>query len=388
MWFFDQVTLLLNIVGVSCKRHGMLRDARLENLMKSLECGELETGRGLNQEMGLPRPGETRWGSYYKTICNIITMYPVIRDVLMILGEDTTVRSDWTRIHSMLGAFESFDFVFDAHLMFIILGYTNDLSVCLQRREQDIINAISLVNVAKRRMQQLRLDGWDQFLQRITSFCNKHDIEVPAMDGNYKPYGRSSRFVHNQTNDDHFRREVYIGVIDQISLELDSRFSEANMELLSCMSALDPSNSFASFDAHKVRKLADFYPNDMSNTDLLKLDLQLDNYIDGIREDDRFKDITNLVDLSVKLVETKRHKVFDMVYLLLKLVLLLPVATASVERAFSAMSLVKTKLRNKMRDSLLDDYLVTYIERDIFFEVNEEDIIETFMALRKRRPDK
>jgi hypothetical protein len=126
----------------------------------------------------------------------------------------------------------------------------------------------------------------------------------------------------------------------------------------------------------------------MSSTNLLKLDLHLDNYIDGIREDDRFKDITNRVDLSVKLVETKRHKVFDMVYFLLKLVLLLPVATASVERAFSAMSLVKTKLRNKMCDSLLDDCLVTYIERDIFFEVNEEDIIETFMALRKRRPDK
>jgi hypothetical protein len=64
------------------------------------------------------------------------------------------------------------------------------------------------------------------------------------------------------------------------------------------------------------------------------------------------------------------------------------VATASVERAFSAMSLVKTKLRNKICDSLLDDCLVTYIVRDIFFEVNEEDIIETFMALRKRRPDK
>jgi hypothetical protein len=41
-----------------------------------------------------------------------------------------------------------------------------------------------------------------------------------------------------------------------------------------------------------------------------------------------------------------------------------------------------------MHHSLLDDCLVTYIERDIFFKVNEEDIIETFMALRKRRPDK
>jgi hypothetical protein len=80
--------------------------------------------------------------------------------------------------------------------------------------------------------------------------------------------------------------------------------------------------------------------------------------------------------------------VFDMVFLLLKLILLLPVATTSVERAFSAMSLVKTKLRNKMGDSLLDDCLVTFIERDLFFKVDEDDIIETFMAFRKHRPNK
>ncbi len=96
----------------------------------------------------------------------------------------------------------------------------------------------------------------------------------------------------------------------------------------------------------------------------------------------------NLVDLSVKLVETKRHIVYDLVYLLLKSVLLLPVATSSVERVFSAMSLVKSKLRNKIGDSLLDDCLVTYIERDIFFEIDEDDIIKNFMAIRRRRPDK
>ena len=53
----------------------------------------------------------------------------------------------------MVGAFESFEFVFVAHLMYVILGYTNELSECLQRREQDILNAISLVNVAKRRLK-------------------------------------------------------------------------------------------------------------------------------------------------------------------------------------------------------------------------------------------
>ena len=70
-----------------------------------------------------------------------------------------------------------------------------------------------------------------------------------------------------------------------------------------------------------------------------------------------------------------------MVYELLKLVLPLHVASTNVERVFSEMVFVKTKLGNKMGDSLLDDCLVTFIERDIFFKVDEDDIIKTFMSL-------
>ena len=50
------------------------------------------------------------------------------------------------------------------------------------------------------------------------------------------------------------------------------------------------------------------------------------------------------------IVKTKMHNRHDVVYKLLKLVLVLPVATASVERIFSAMNYVKNKLRNKMGD--------------------------------------
>ena len=73
---------------------------------------------------------------------------------------------------------------------------------------------------------------------------------------------------------------------------------------------------------------------------------------------------------------------YDMVYKLLKLVLLLPTAMTSVEWVFSAMVLVKTKLRNKMG---MDDCQVTFSEQNIFFGVDEDDIAKTFMSLRKRR---
>ena len=79
----------------------------------------------------------------------------------------------------------------------------------------------------------------------------------------------------------------------------------------------------------------------------------------------------NLGELSTMLVETQKSGLYKLVYLLLKLVLLLPVATASVERGFSSMKLVKTNLRTTMGDQLLNDCLVTYIERDMFKKVTE-----------------
>jgi hypothetical protein len=82
--------------------------------------------------------------------------------------------------------------------------------------------------------------------------------------------------------------------------------------------------------------------------------MQLDNYIDDMRKEDNFQGINNLVDLSVTFVETNRHNIYDLVYFLLKLVLILPVATVRVERAFSTMNFTKNKLRNRINDGLLD----------------------------------
>ena len=93
----------------------------------------------------------------------------------------------------------------------------------------------------------------------------------------------------------------------------------------------------------------------------------------------------NLAQLSIMLVETKKDLTFPLVYKLLKLVLILPVATASVERVFSSMKYVKNKLRNRMGEQYLNDCLVTFLEREFFQQVKDEDIISRFRATESRR---
>ncbi|XP_044971851.1 uncharacterized protein LOC123439174 [Hordeum vulgare subsp. vulgare] len=55
-------------------RHDMLRDVRAQKVLEALEMGEIESGSGLNQEMGLSRPGDTRWVSHFKTIMHIVSI--------------------------------------------------------------------------------------------------------------------------------------------------------------------------------------------------------------------------------------------------------------------------------------------------------------------------
>ncbi|KAM7478024.1 hypothetical protein LguiA_026237 [Lonicera macranthoides] len=85
------------------------------------------------------------------------------------------------------------------------------------------------------------------------------------------------------------------------------------------------------------------------------------------------------------MVQLKKHCTFPLVYMLIKLALLLPVATATVERIFSAMKLIKTQLRNRLGDDLMNDCLVTYIEKDVFEAIDNEDIIQRFQNMKSRR---
>ena len=77
--------------------------------------GDIETGKGLNQEMGLGRPGDTRWGSHYKTVMHLVALYPSIRKVLIMVGNDHSQKTECSQAQTMLTIFNSYEFVFMAH---------------------------------------------------------------------------------------------------------------------------------------------------------------------------------------------------------------------------------------------------------------------------------
>ncbi|XP_070013480.1 uncharacterized protein [Nicotiana sylvestris] len=106
------------------------------------------------------------------------------------------------------------------------------------------------------------------------------------------------------------------------------------------------------------------------------LENQLASYIIDVHE--RFSDLHRLCDLSKRLVQTKKHSNYPLVFRLVKFVLLLPVATASVERVSSAMKLINNDLRSRMNDEFFSGCLVPYVEKNMFDSISNDAIIKTF----------
>ncbi|KAM3219947.1 hypothetical protein P3L10_024478 [Capsicum annuum] len=111
------------------------------------------------------------------------------------------------------------------------------------------------------------------------------------------------------------------------------------------MGSLNPVNSFSNFDKCRIMTLVKCYPNEFDDGKLRDLSYQLDTFIIHMRGgNSKFSNLQGIRDLAKALVEANLVETYSLVYLLVKLILILPVATATVERAFSSMKHIKNEV--------------------------------------------
>nr|XP_009780052.1 PREDICTED: uncharacterized protein LOC104229163 [Nicotiana sylvestris] len=269
--FFVIVANVLNVIGASFKCRDKLRDHQAELLERLVESGEVQSGKELNQERGLQRPDDTRWGSHCKTLDNFLILFASIVHVLGVIEYEGSEANDRLQAEAFLSKINSFKFVFMLHLML---------------------------------------------------------------------------------------------------KELKSRFEVVSSNLLLGMGSLNLANSFANFDKERVMTLAKYYPDEFSELKLRDLSHQFDTFIWNMKHGDpRFSDLKGIGDLAKTLVEANLVETYALVYLLVKLTLMLHVATATVERAFSSMKYIKDELHSSIGDAFLNDCLVCYFEKEVFANV-------------------
>ncbi|XP_059434146.1 uncharacterized protein LOC132167252 [Corylus avellana] len=379
--FFTNLNFIIDVVSASCKHHDQLQAVHATQIAHMRAIGELETGKWANQIDTLKRADDSCWGSHFNSICSIIRMFDatctVLEDVIR-EGGTYSQRGDANIAYNML---TSFEFIFILHLMKEIMGITEVLCQVLQQKSQDILNAVHLVSIAKKLIQKLRDDGWDNLLENIVSFCKKSEIDIPDLSARYiERRGRNQK--NHITVEHHYHFDIFNTTIDFQLQELDSRFGEKAMELLTLSSALDPKDAYKSFKIDDICILAEkYYPLDFSEKEKINLRCQLRYFEFDVLTDPTLQNLSSIAELCQGLAKTKKSKTYYLIDRLIRLVLTLPVFTATTERAFSAMKIVKTRLCNEMKEDFLANNLVIYIEREIAESFDLDSLVDDFVLL-------
>ncbi|KDO63229.1 hypothetical protein CISIN_1g046388mg [Citrus sinensis] len=254
----------------------------------------------------IQRPGATRRSSHFTSVNRLISMFDVVHEYLekMICnGSNNDIRGEAKGVYDTMSTFK---LVFILHLM------------------NKVLNAIYLISATKLLLQSLRESGWDTFIKSVISFCESYHIDVLGINNRYMK--------------------------DFQLMELNNRFIYQTIELLTLSSALNPVDSFKSFNVDDICNLAEkFYPRDFTQFEILTSKRQLELH---------FLHFQNYINRLTRLVLT------------------LPVSTTMTERAFSAMKFIKTPLRNNIEKKFLSNCMIIYIEREFVDTINSDSIME------------
>ncbi|XP_071714265.1 uncharacterized protein [Rutidosis leptorrhynchoides] len=387
--FFNKLSCIINVICASSKHQDELQKSKAIEIKHLLELGEIKSGKRRNQVGTLTRAGDTRWGSHFHSVCSLLRMFNATRVVVEGIIDDSSSysqRGDATEAYNYL---MSFEFVFILHLMKELMGKTDTLSQEFQKKSQDIGNAIHLVSATKKSLDDFRNNGWERFFGQVCDFSTNHKIDMAYFSALYKCGRYRPLQKDNHVSFEHFYRvDIFICALDKQLHELCNRFDNNAVELLTLSSALVPRKDSEVINIDQICPLVEkYYPTDFDEQEIIRLRYQLELFNIEKTNNQQLCGISTISELCRILAESKKCEAYGLIERLARLVLILPVSTATTERAFSAMNICKNRLRNKMSDDFLASNLVVYIENENAQMFDSESIIDEFKNLKGRQAE-
>ena len=388
--FFSTVQDMYVIVSGSSKRMDVYRDLIETHREELIESGEVETGTGKNQVRVSGSLSKTRWNYRLQNLVTLLLNFIPTVDLISDVANNADIAEKRLKAQACLEKMMSFEFILSLHLMIESLEITKLLSVKLQAKKMDFVSAVQLIRSTKNCLEELSsVDSWKRILNKSIDFCEMEDvgIPVPKLESLWQPPMGIKRKPadFNLSIEEYYHKNLHTLVLDKIRSDFNSRFNDEVINILSDASSLDPRNNFELFDLETVLSLAARYKNDFTMVDLEKLRCELLHFVAFFTNNIRYGKLESLEDLSKALVN--ELDMFPETYKLVCLIIVLPVTSASAERTFSALKIIKTRLRNKIGDDWMVDLLILSIEKEISKALPVTEIVNRFkneMGVKRR----
>ena len=280
------------------------------------------------------------------------------------------------------------------HITCKFLGVINTLSTHLQSPELDLGRAVLLLDALRAELQELRInvETAENLFLIAEKQCNDIDISttLTAARGRRRqqlPDRLQSSFVDTPvghraeiSSRDSFRIEIIIPVIDCLLSELNRRFSDQACDIMLGIQAFNPSGD-TFLNVTNINKFAMLYNSDLD--DLHHELYQLNRMVQRNKLKEEPHPLCTSLDLVAFLVPFS--EAFHETFRLAKIAIVIPTSSATCERSFSAMKLIKTYLRNSMGDRRLSNIALLSIESERAQHLDLNIVVDEFDARHNNR---
>lgn len=406
---FGNIELLFDFIGSSKKRIGLY-----SNFQKIRYPGM--------PQRRLKRVSTTRWSSHSSALLTVLETFDAIIDTLDDLQSDpTTDRVCCVKANSIMDYLLSERFVSTSLLFTNIFNLTSPLSKFLQGKNADLLAAVNYVKDILMKVEDLRNDT------QFTELQNKKNkfIESKKNDFSFTPLIQNKRIkrVKKMSGEvsldepisnpiDSFKVNTYFTVLDIIITQIKDRFNEHSSPLLKDLSLFQrrrikeiaennismPIDVFEGLEAIYGKFISaknlrleflQFVNIYFKFETLTKLPNKLHDDIDSIlhyetdEEEEKEKEnnvyLQNTINYTYNVLYLNGLKdIFPNIYEALSIALTLPVSSASPERSFSKLKLIKTRLRSTMGEERLESLMMMSCEKDI--TLCPDEIIKTLSS--------
>ena len=310
-----------------------------------------------------------RWSHKSESIHVLLENYDAILATLETLQEDSDSKTQ-SKATSFYNSLTSFSFLVSLVLIEAPMQHLVPLTQSLQSTSTDLVKASSHASSTVTLLQKKRNEEFDSLWEKTCKIAEDLDIEV-SMPRIAKRQAQRAN-TPAATPKDYWRRNLYVPFLDHLITELQDRLCTPQPRLAA--EHLLPSN-ISKLTSTEWENIKEEYEPLLPHPS--RLDSELDSWKQAIQD--------STVPPTRELTEALDHAydLFPNIHMILKVLLTMPVSTATAERPFSTLTRLKTYLRNTMGDERLTSLALLNIHQKT--PISTEKALRDFDSTGHRR---
>ncbi|KAL4112674.1 hypothetical protein QTP88_016421 [Uroleucon formosanum] len=340
----------------------------------------------------LKQLSETRWASHKRVVDSVYINLPAIVTSLKRISDGELLNIKLKTIseaQGLLFQIMNFKFSFLLVLWKNILEKVNILSNYLQNSKIDLITAHDMVSTCFLDISSLRNE--EHFLKikcNATELCGQfggnNNFEQGRIITKKKIHGENNLENIIESADENFKCNTYFVILDSFTNTLKHCFEDFS-NIVKKFEVLNPKKmSKENIDENiiSIQNLSTFY-----NVNVDEVDIEVKYRSFCLVYHQVYDEVEPLKLNEVLKFMISRDMVssYPNLYTLYKIFYTLPVSSATAERSFSRLKLLKTYLSSTMTEDLLSNLAILSIESNTAETINFNKVISTFVSMKKCR---